>query len=98
LWLKCSWGGQVKYISVLVAIGVSQSGYRQIPAVSEGSKEDKASWTELLRGLKDRGLKGVELFVSVKCSKASLRSTSDMPASACTPTAYDTKHLKSYDK
>ena len=47
-------------------ISVAQSGYRQILAVSEGAKEDKASWTEFLRGLKDRGLKGVELFVSDK--------------------------------
>jgi hypothetical protein len=31
-------------------------------------------------------------------SRASLRSTSDMSASACTPIAYDTKDLKSYDK
>ena len=67
LWLKRSWGGEVKNVSVLVAIGVAQSGYRQILAVSEGSKEDKASWTEFLRGLKERGLKGVELFVSDKC-------------------------------
>jgi len=67
LWLKRSWGGEVKNVSVLVAIGVSQSGYRQILAVSEGAKEDKASWTEFLRGLKERGLKGVELFVSDKC-------------------------------
>ena len=67
LWLKRSWGGEVKNVSVLVAIGVAQSGYRQILAVSEGAKEDKASWTEFLRGLKQRGLKGVELFVSDKC-------------------------------
>jgi transposase-like protein len=67
LWLKRSWGGEVKNVSVLVAIGVSQSGYRQILAVSEGAKEDKASWMEFLRGLKERGLKGVELFVSDKC-------------------------------
>jgi transposase-like protein len=67
LWLKRSWGGEVKNVSVLVAIGVAQSGYRQILAVSEGAKEDKASWTEFLRGLKERGLKGVELVVSDKC-------------------------------
>src|SRR3984885_14685678 len=67
IWLKRSWGGEVKNVSVLVAIGVSQSGYRQILAVSEGAKEDKESWTEFLRGLKERGLKGVELFVSDKC-------------------------------
>jgi putative transposase len=67
LWLKRSWGGEVKNVSVLVAIGVAQSGYREILAVSEGAKEDTASWTAFLRGLKDRGLKGVELFVSDKC-------------------------------
>ena len=67
IWLKRSWGGEVKNVSVLVAMGVAQSGYRQILAVSEGAKEDKASWTEFLRGLKERGLKGVELFVSDKC-------------------------------
>ena len=67
LWLKRSWGGEVKNVSVLVAIGVAQTGYRQILAVSEGAKEDKASWTAFLRELKERGLKGVKLFVSDKC-------------------------------
>jgi putative transposase len=67
LWLKRSWGGEVKNVSVLVAIGVAQTGYRQILAVSEGAKEDKTSWTGFLRELKERGLKGVKLFVSDKC-------------------------------
>src|SRR5579862_4120186 len=67
LWLKRSWGGEVKNVSVLVAIGVGQSGYREILGVSEGAKEDKASWTNFLRELKQRGLKGVQLFVSDKC-------------------------------
>jgi transposase-like protein len=67
LWLKRSWGGEVKNVSVLVAIGVAQTGYRQILAVTEGAKEDKASWTAFLRELKERGLKGVKLFVSDKC-------------------------------
>jgi transposase-like protein len=67
VWLKRSWGGEVKNVSVLVAIGVSQSGYREILAVSEGAKEDTASWTCFLREMKQRGLKGVELFVSDKC-------------------------------
>jgi len=52
---------------VLVAIGVAQTGYRHILAVSEGAREDKASWTAFLRELKERGLKGVKLFVSDKC-------------------------------
>lgn len=67
LWLKRSWGGEVKNVSVLVAIGVSQTGYREVLAVGEGAKEDKASWTNFLREMKQRGLKGVELFVSDKC-------------------------------
>jgi transposase-like protein len=67
IWLKRSWGGEVKNVSVLVAIGVAQSGYREILAVSEGAKEDTASWTTFLRELKERGLRGVELFVSDKC-------------------------------
>src|SRR5487761_1813614 len=67
IWLKRSWGGEVKNVSVLVAIGVAQSGYREILGVSEGAKEDKASWTGFLRELKQRGLKGVELIVSGKC-------------------------------
>jgi len=58
LWLKRSWGGEVRNVSVLVAIGVAQSGYREILGVSEGAKEDKASWTNFLRELKQRGLKG----------------------------------------
>lgn len=67
LWLKRSWGGTVKNVSVLVAVGVNQDGYREILGVAEGSKEDKASWQRFLRYLKNRGLKGVRLIVSDKC-------------------------------
>ena len=42
-------------------------GFREVLAVAEGSKEDKASWTAFLRHLKERGLKGVRLLVSDKC-------------------------------
>src|SRR5438477_12276547 len=67
LWLKRSWGGEVRNVSLLVAIGVNDEGFREVLAVAEGSKEDKESWTAFLRNLKERGLKGVRLFVSVKC-------------------------------
>jgi hypothetical protein len=33
LWLKRSWGGEVKNVSVLVAIGVAQTGYRKSPGL-----------------------------------------------------------------
>jgi putative transposase len=65
--LKRSWGGEVKNVSVLVAVGVNRDGYRDILGVAEGAKEDKASWSGFLRYLKERGLKGVELFISDKC-------------------------------
>jgi len=67
LWLKRSWGGEVRNVSVLVAVGVNEDGYREILGVAEGAKEDKESWRNFLRYLKDRGLKGVNLVVSDKC-------------------------------
>jgi len=65
--LKRSWGGEVKNVSVLVAIGVGDDGYRRILGVAEGAKEDKAGWTGFLRHLKERGLKGVRLVISDAC-------------------------------
>src|SRR5664280_245100 len=67
VWLKRSWVGEVRNVSVLVAIGVDEEGFRHVLGVSEGTKEDGASWTAFLRELKQRGLEGVQLFVSDKC-------------------------------
>ncbi len=67
IWLKRSWGGEVKNVSVLVAIGVNQDGFREVLGVAEGTKEDKASWQRFLRYLKDRGLKGVKLVIGDRC-------------------------------
>ena len=57
----------MKNVSVLVAVGVNQQGYREILGVAEGAKEDKASWGTFLRYLKERGLTGVKLIISDKC-------------------------------
>lgn len=65
--LKRSWGGEVKNVSVLVAIGVDTDGFREVLGVCEGAKEDKAGWSGFLRHLKKRGLKGVKLFISDAC-------------------------------
>ncbi len=67
LWLKRSWGGEVRNVSLSVAMGVNNEGFREVLAVAEGSMEDKASWTAFSRHLKERGLKGIRLFVSDKC-------------------------------
>lgn len=42
--LERSWSGEVRNVSVLVAVGVSRSGYRDVLGVAEGCKEDKDSW------------------------------------------------------
>lgn len=65
--LKRSWGGEVKNVSVLVALGVNAEGFREVLGVAEGTKEDKEGWSGFLRHLKQRGLKGVQLFISDKC-------------------------------
>ena len=67
IWLKRSWGGEVRNVAVLVAIGVNRDGYREILGVCEGMKEDTEGWRQFLRHLKQRGLAGVQLAVSDKC-------------------------------
>jgi putative transposase len=62
--LKRTWAGEVRNVSVLVAIGVNTEGFREILGVAEGAKEDKAGWGSFLKYLKERGLKGVRLFVT----------------------------------
>ena len=65
--LKRSWAGEVRNISVLVAIGVSAEGYREVIGVAEGAKEDKEGWSSFLRYVKTRGLSRVQLFITDKC-------------------------------
>jgi len=65
--LKRSWAGEVRNVSVLVAIGVGSDGHRQILGVAEGQKEDVEGWRRFLRHLKDRGLAGERLIISDAC-------------------------------
>jgi putative transposase len=67
IWLKRSWGGEIKNLAVLVAVGVNADGHREILGVAEGAKEDTESWRTFLRQLKARGLVGVRLIISDKC-------------------------------
>lgn len=67
MWLKRSWGGEVKNVSVLLAIGVNAEGFREVLGVCEGSKEDAQSWLAFLRHLRSRGLEEPRLVVSDKC-------------------------------
>ncbi len=65
--LKRTWGGEVRNVSVLVAIGVAEDGYREILGIAEGCKEDKAGWGGFLAYLKKRGLQSPDLIISDKC-------------------------------
>jgi putative transposase len=65
--LKRVWAGEVRNVSVLVAVGVGEDGYRDILGIAEGCKEDRAGWGNFLAYLKKRGLRCPELFISDKC-------------------------------
>lgn len=65
--MKRSWAGEVRNVSLLVAIGVTSEGFRDVLGICEGAKEDKSGWSSFLRHLVDRGLSGVELIISDAC-------------------------------
>ena len=67
IYLKRNWGGEFENVSILVAIGVDEDGYREIIGAAEGMKEDGESWRSFLVWLKERGLDGVKLVVGDKC-------------------------------
>lgn len=67
VFLKRSWGGEVKNVSILIAIGGNKDGYREILGAVEGMKEDKESWKNFFIFLKKRGLSGVRLVIGDKC-------------------------------
>jgi transposase-like protein len=54
----------IRQQAVLIAIGIDREGRRQILGVEMAGRESAASWREFLRGLKERGLHGVEYVVS----------------------------------
>jgi len=51
-------------VAVLVAIGVSETGHRQILGTSIALSEQEAHWRDFLRRLQERQLHGVRLFIS----------------------------------
>jgi len=65
--LKRNWGGEYENVAILIAIGVTKDGYREILGAYEGMREDKESWTEFLKWLRERGLSGVRLMIGDRC-------------------------------
>jgi putative transposase len=56
--------GRVVSQGVLIVSGVRNDGFREILAVEVADTESEATYQDLFRSLKSRGLKGVELVVS----------------------------------
>ena len=50
--------------AVLIAVAVDGEGRRQVLGVDLANRESRTSWRDFLRGLKERGLFGVEFVVS----------------------------------
>ena len=61
---KVRHNGVIVDCAVLLAIGVSQSGHREVLGVSVKLSEQEVHWRDFISSLKDRGLYGVKLFVS----------------------------------
>lgn len=69
LWLdalevKSREGGRTVNVTVVVATGVNETGYREVLGVEVFTSEDGAAWLGFLRSLVARGLHGVKLTVS----------------------------------
>ena len=50
--------------AVLVALGVDQSGHKEVLAIFAGAEESKVAWLSLLSDLRKRGVEQVDLFVT----------------------------------
>ena len=57
-------GGHVVSQGVLVAVGISEKGYREILGVWTADTESEATWADVFRELSERGLQGVKYIVS----------------------------------
>lgn len=63
-YLKGRVRGRVVSRAVVIATGVTAGGDREVLGVDVGDSEDGAFWTAFLKGLRARGLAGVQLVIS----------------------------------
>ena len=63
-YLKVRRGGRIVSVAVIIAVGVNTDGRREVLGMEIGTSEAEAIWTEFLRKLTRRGLRGVRLVVS----------------------------------
>jgi transposase-like protein len=63
-YVKVRDGGRIVSKAAILAVGLSQEGRREVLGMKVGHAESEEFWTELLRSLLDRGLRGVKLVTS----------------------------------
>ena len=63
-YLKCRTGGRIVSTAVIVAVAVNGDGRREVLGMDIGPSEAETFWTEFLRKLARRGLRGVKLVIS----------------------------------
>jgi len=63
-YVKVRQAGRIVSVAVIVAVGANTDGRREVLGLDVGPSEAETFWTEFLRGLARRGLRGVKLVVS----------------------------------
>src|SRR5437899_8248321 len=63
-YVKARRDGRVISVAVIVAVGVNGDGRRELLGLAIGASEAETFWTDFLRKLARRGLRGVKLVVS----------------------------------
>ncbi|MDF1606915.1 IS256 family transposase [Hoeflea sp. YIM 152468] len=63
-YLKVRRGGRIVSVAAIIAVGVNADGRREVLGLEIGTSEAEAIWTEFLRKLTRRGLRGVKLVIS----------------------------------
>ena len=63
-YVKARQNGRVVSLAAIVAVGVNADGRREVLGMDVGPSEAETFWTEFLRKLRRRGLRGVKLVVS----------------------------------
>ena len=63
-YLKVREAGRIVSVAVIVAVGVNSDGRREVLGMDIGPSEAEPFWTDFLRKLTRRGLRGVKLVIS----------------------------------
>jgi transposase-like protein len=63
-YLKVRQAGRIVSVAVIIAVGVNSAGRREVLGMAIGASEAETFWTDFLRKLARRGLRGVKLVIS----------------------------------